>query len=113
MSKAGAVKNKTTSIIIGGKARNLKFDMNSLVELEEIYGTVDAAFATLEKGKMKDVRNVVWAGLLHDEPELTVREVGAMISVEDLGMLMQGITEASDTDLPHEDEIRPNVVAPV
>ena len=71
MAKVNSVRNfKAPTIHLGGKLRKIQFDMNAFAELEDKYGSVQAAFEALEKGRLKDIRNVLWAGLIHEEAEL-------------------------------------------
>lgn len=69
------------------KQRKLKYTFNAFCELEEVMGR---SLTTLQNGefKMKDLRALVWAGLLHESPELTLEETGDLIdkadSIEDV-----------------------------
>ncbi|MEG1256414.1 hypothetical protein [Clostridium sp.] len=42
--KASELKNKGIKITIGKKDYELKFDMNTFCELEEVYGDINQAF---------------------------------------------------------------------
>lgn len=52
---------------LGGRLRTIQFDLNAFAELENRYGTIQAALDQLQKGRMHDVRTILWAGLIHDE----------------------------------------------
>jgi hypothetical protein len=67
---------KNTVAIMLDKERHLYFDVNSLVALEE----AGVEFSELD-GKIKTsaLRKIIWAGLLHEDKELTLEQVGAMI----------------------------------
>lgn len=67
MSNLKAVRSNAPKVELGGKHRTIKFDMNAYAELEERYGSVDAAMSTLQKGKMKDIGNMLYVGLIHEE----------------------------------------------
>lgn len=70
MANSKQIRNKPVLLVLGGRERFFKFDMNAFVELENKYGSVDAAMKALEGGKMKDMLYVMWAGFIHDEAVL-------------------------------------------
>ncbi len=80
--------------LLDGVERELLFTLNALAELEEKFGSVDAAFAEADKGSIKTIRFVLWAGLITKDPELTEQQVGALIDMRMLANLMQGMTAA-------------------
>ena len=51
----------------GGKARYIRYDLNAFAEMEEMFGSMEAAQERLQGGSMKDVRTVLWLGLIWDE----------------------------------------------
>ena len=65
-----------------GIERTLEFTLNAMAELEDKYGSVDKAFEALDNGSIKAVRCVLWAGLIHAEPNLTEQEVGNLIDIQ-------------------------------
>lgn len=73
---------KEVTVFLGdsGKERDrvIKFDMNAFALLEDKYGTIQEAMESLQKGKIKDVRTILWAGLTHDE--VVLNEDGEPIS---------------------------------
>lgn len=56
-----------TTMELGDKKRRLQFDMNAYAELENIYGTIEKAMDQLQTGSIKDVRTILWVGLIHEE----------------------------------------------
>lgn len=52
---------------LGGKVRTLRFDMNAYAELENKFGSIDDAMKQLQNGRMKDIRMILWIGLIHEE----------------------------------------------
>ena len=76
------------------KPRNILFDLNAFSELEEIYGSMDAAFKAMQTGSMKAARTLLWAGLLHEDESLTVKQVGAMVTMPTLESVMDSISKA-------------------
>lgn len=108
MSNLNEVKSKGTSIKLNdGVERELKFTLNALAELEDKYGTVDAAFAELDKGSFKAIRFVLYAGLLHTDENLTERQVGNLIDTNSLQDMIKQLGAAFDADMP-KDEQDPN-----
>lgn len=108
MSKVKAVKGKIAEIVLDGKKHYLKYDLNSFAELEEYYGDVDVAMEDAEKGKLKALRAILWAGLLHeflDEngvPTKKPHDVGAMVTMEDLRDLFAVMNETMKESIPEE-----------
>lgn len=109
MSNVQDVRSRGIDITLGGQKFVLKFDLNAFAELEEAYGSVDQALQVLEKGTVKAVRTVLWAGLIHafvDEetgrPTITPYKVGAMIGLNDLKEITEAISKALQQDLPEE-----------
>jgi hypothetical protein len=82
------------------KPRVLKFDLNSFAELEDHYGTMEAAMKVVESGSIKGIRTFLWCGLIHEDEGLTERQVGAMIGINDLALLSDKISEALNIALP-------------
>lgn len=60
-------KTDNVTVELGGRKRRLQFDMNAFGELEIKYGSIEAAMKAMESGSMKDLKVVLWAGLIHEE----------------------------------------------
>ncbi len=104
MAYVADVKNRVVKITLNdGKERTIRFTLNALAELEDKFGSVQAAFDKLEKEKsMKALRTILWAGLLHENPDITEQEVGNLIDLGYMAQLMESIGTALDNDLPKE-----------
>jgi len=101
------------------RERHLLYDVNALIALgdeldlnlmtkegwEELAGkTVTPAPQTMDDKpepvfvpavpSFKRVRAIVWAGLLHEDPALTVRQVGAMLNPVNLAPVVKAYIEA-------------------
>ncbi len=76
------------------KPRLLLYDLNSFSELEEVYGSMDAAFKAMQTGSMKAARTLLWAGLLHEDESITIKQVGAMVTMQNLEAVMDTISKA-------------------
>lgn len=92
----------TTTINLQGMVHELRFDMNSFCELEDRFGNINKAFEVLQNGSMKGIRTLLWAGLLHEDGEVTEKEVGEMVRIKDLTTIADKITEALNIALPEE-----------
>ena len=72
------------SLEVGSERLTLKYDINALCELEDALdkGIPELAilFSDVKKIRLKDLRVVFWAGLIHSRPELTIKEAGELIS---------------------------------
>ncbi|MBT9168523.1 MAG: hypothetical protein DDT19_01869 [Syntrophomonadaceae bacterium] len=86
--------------------KTLVYDLNAFAELEELYGSVDEAMAAMEKGSIKAVRALLWAGLIHnhldenDQPTLKLRDVGKWVQISMLQDLSKKIEKALKDALP-------------
>lgn len=101
MSNIRDVKSKEVKITLNdGVERTLKYDLNAMAEMEDRYGSVDAAFEALDNNSIKAVRFVLWAGLIHAEPDLTEQKVGSLIDITFLQSLVGTMGEAFSADLP-------------
>jgi hypothetical protein len=98
------LKTKTVKVNILGSERNLRFDMNTFCELEEIYGDLNAAFDALSKMKLKAVRAFVYAALKSEDESITLTEVGKGLGIEDLEMLANALSDALTSSMPKGDD---------
>ena len=104
MSNIQDVKSKSTPITLSdGVERELKFTLNALAEMEDRYGSVDAAFKALDNGSIKAVRFVLWAGLMHTDENLTERQVGNLIDTQCMAKIMEQLNVAFVNDMPAKD----------
>lgn len=69
MSKLKSVSKKFEPVImdIGGRERQLIFDMNSFAELEKRYGSIELGMAMLQSGDINGVKKMLWLACIHDE----------------------------------------------
>lgn len=104
MSNLKDVKSSGTPITLNdGVERELKFTLNALAEMEDRYGSVDAAFKELDKGSIKAVRFVLWAGLMHTDDNLTERQVGNLIDTKCMEDIMTQLGVAFKNDVPADE----------
>lgn len=100
----------------GGKSRFIRFDLNAFAEMETLFGSMDEAQERLKGGSMKDIRTVLWLGLIWDEAvidevtgepikyNLTQYQVGSWLTTLNLEEVMQKLQEAISGSLPDNPE---------
>lgn len=78
------------------KKRRLRYTMNALAEIEDQLGV---PLAELQNVKMtiKNIRVILWAGLIHEDSELTQEQVGEMVDLNNIEEVQQKIAEAFGT----------------
>ena len=81
------------------RPRRLLFDFNAKVAFEEATGasTFDPKTFNLSS---KVIRALLWAGLLHENPMLTLQEAGAMITRQNEREVSKKVFEAWRLSLP-------------
>ena len=101
MSNIKDAKPRVKTITLNdGVEREVRFTLNAMAELEERYGSVDAAFKALDGGSIKAARCVLWAGLMEAQPDLTEQQVGSLIDVQLMNDIMADISGALGEDMP-------------
>lgn len=88
------------------KKREIRFDLNAMAELEEIYGDLPSAMEALHKKmSVKAMRALLYAGLKHEDETLTLQQVGSMVKMSDLSRITEKITEAFKADTPDMEDV--------
>lgn len=89
---------KPVPVDLGFEQVSLLYDFNALAEVTEIL--TPAELAALEGGAgkvtLKTIRAMIWAGVLHERPAVSIMEVGRMIDpskLEDIGLQMAAALE--------------------
>ena len=88
-----------------GIERTLRYTLNSFALIEEKYGTIDKAMEALHSGSVAAVRFALWAGLVHEDENLSEHYVGSQIDLSDLEDLAEKMNKAMMGDLPQDDEV--------
>lgn len=91
-----------------GVERELRYTLNSFALIEEKYGTIDKAMEILKSGSIAAVRFVLWAGLIHEDENLSEHYVGSQIDLSDLEDLAEKMNKAMMGDLPQDEVVNPN-----
>ncbi|PEM08507.1 hypothetical protein [Bacillus wiedmannii] len=88
-----ANKQKGVVEITLDKKRKLKFDLNAFAEIEDTLGVPMSRMSEIEMG-MKTVRTLLYAGLLHEDEEMTERKAGSLVTMENMEEVQKAIGEA-------------------
>ena len=104
-----------------GKDRYLRFDLNAFAELEERYGSMDKVEEIMGGGSMKDLRTLLWVGLLHEGAvidqdtgevlryNITQYQVGSWITTQNMSALMDAINSAVSAATPTQEQTAPSL----
>ncbi len=96
------VKEMAVSLVLD-KPRTIKFDLNAFAVLEDKYGSMEKAFQAMQSGSIKAARTLLWAGLLHEDENLTERQAGGMVTLARMEEVMDSVTKALTEAMPQED----------
>jgi hypothetical protein len=88
------------------KERHLCFDLNAFSELEEKYGDIETAMKAIEAKSIKAFRAFLWAGLIHEDEDLTEKEVGKMISIDNIDVIVNALSVGLGTALPDAEKAK-------
>lgn len=93
------------------RPRVLRVDLNALADIEEILGIsifnlsegdLDAGPGLFEDMTVRQFRDVLWALLRDDDPELTKEQVGGLLDMSDMPRLMEAFGELFVRAMPEE-----------
>lgn len=98
--KASELKNKGIKFKLKDKEYEFKFDMNTFCELEEVYGDINQAFDDLQNRKVKALRALIYSAIKAEDESVTLKEVGKMITLNDMERLGMAINEALNIAMP-------------
>ena len=79
---------KTTPITLD-RPRSLRFDLNALVAVEDATGK--ALQDALTDRSMKSLRVILWAGLRHEDADLTLDDVGSFVDASALDVALEAL----------------------
>jgi len=102
--KASELKNKGVKFLLKGNEYELKFDMNTFCELEEVYGDINQAFEDLQNRKIKAIRALIYSAIKVENENITLKEVGQMLTLSDMEKLGTAINEALQVSMPEAEE---------
>ncbi|WP_307992313.1 hypothetical protein [uncultured Clostridium sp.] len=102
--KASELKNKGIKFKLKDNEYELKFDMNTFCELEEVYGDINQAFEDLQNRKIKAIRALIYSAIKAEDESVTLKEVGRMLTLNDMERLGAAINEALNMAMPEINE---------
>ncbi|HYH05383.1 MAG TPA: hypothetical protein VEC37_19995 [Bacillota bacterium] len=78
------------------KERKLKFGYGAMIAIEDLTGDgfLDVIQELQEKPRIKTVRNILWAGLIHEDKTLTPDQVTEILDNCELDNLLGKLNEA-------------------
>jgi hypothetical protein len=112
-SKYAPLRRITKPVTIAlDRERQLIYDLNAICSFEDATG--QSVIEALRNLTMVNIRALIWAGLLADDPDLTLTQAGGLIRFTDIASVTQALRDALRTDLaPGDDAGRPtNETAP-
>ena len=76
-----------------GESYRLRYDFNAICEYE---GATGRSIANLTDGAFgaRDIRALLWAGLLHEHPRMTLQKAGALMPIDELEELTRACVTA-------------------
>ena len=96
---ANTIKQKGVKIELD-KERTLLFDLNTLADMEEEFGDIEAAMDSIATGKMKVIRKLLWYALRHEDESLTEKQTGALVTLDIIQDLPDKLYEAMGVSMP-------------
>ncbi len=102
--KAKDLKNKGVPITLGDQTYELKFNMNTFCELEEVYDDINQAFEDLQKMKVKAMRALIYAAVKTQNDTITLQEVGELLGISELEDISKALNEALSDAMPEASE---------
>lgn len=91
--------------IILDKERHLRLDLNAMCLFEEITGkSLINANAAIDLQSAVNIRALLYACLKHEDPNLTLEQVGAMIHPGNMEYLADQLIRAYGQAMPEETE---------
>jgi hypothetical protein len=75
------------------KVRHIRYTMNALAEIEDRLGVPLSEMKDV-KMTIKNVRVILWAGLIHEDKDLTLEEVGEMVDLGNFEEVQTKVAEA-------------------
>jgi len=73
------------------KERTLRFDLNAMEIFEETAGVRLSDKEALENLSSKNIKILLWACLIDDDPELTLKQLGRLITTDNLDMAAEAL----------------------
>ena len=93
-------KIKPAVLIQLDKKRHLLLDLNAMCAYEDVTG--QNLFKGIDPEKMgaKELRALLWACLIHEDENLTLKEVGSWINTDNMTEIAQRVNDAFQAAMP-------------
>lgn len=103
---------KAVKLSLGGKSRTLRYTTSALVAIEDETGlTITELAQRCSMGSIKAIGTLVWAGLLHAEPDLTLKAALDMLDIRKLDGIAKAINDALESALGKAEPDEGNALA--
>lgn len=88
------------------KERTLKLDLNAMVAFEEATGK--SLVGGFDSGSMtpRDLRAMLWACLIHEDDELTEKQVGALVTADNMLDIASKLNDAFEVAMPETEKTK-------
>ena len=102
MSDVRAVRPAKHTIDLGdGVEREVYFSLNAMADLEDKYGSVEAAFDKCSENNISAIRYLLWCLLRGaGDEDLTEFQVGNMINLQNLNELINTVMDYLEEAMP-------------
>lgn len=102
--KGKDLKNQIATIELkDGNTYKIEFSLNAIVELEELFGDLDKVQKIFNKFKTKQLRGLLYCGLIEHHPDMTERKAGSLLDFNNMAEVVEKLVEAFTKAFP-EDE---------
>lgn len=100
-TKSKVMKDEGVGIKLGDKNFTVKFDLNALCNLQDTFGDITKVFNGLNASDFKKIRSLLHIGLANGEhEEITEKEVGGLITMQNISMVTDALTKAFSDAMP-------------
>lgn len=83
------------------KKRTFRFDWRALVKLEQETGlTSTEVYQRIADGSLATINAAIWAGLIHEDPELTTEDVLGMVDTRKISDVAEALSRALQDAMP-------------
>jgi hypothetical protein len=89
-----ANKERGEVTVVLDKERTLRYTLNSLVYMEENGVNIQTFSNSDGTVKLKDLRTILYAGLIHEDEDLTPEKVGNLIDIKNLPAITEALNKA-------------------
>jgi hypothetical protein len=102
------IRPKGLEFELAGQKHSLRFTLGALAELEDKTGKsfdqylIEAASVDVGSVRIRAIGSLLWAGLLHEDPELTLDDVLNTLTLADIADAFQPLYEALMEHMPDQ-----------